>query len=88
MPVFPVVSFYDWVETYHISEVPIVLGSYSFLQPSKQPEQIEIDASKLLQEAWVTFAHDPQSGFETELGWPRFNPQGKIHSLQKVANLG
>lgn len=76
MPVFPVVTFYDWVRTFHISEVPMVLGSYPLLQPAKQPSQVEVDASKLLGKAWTAFAHDPEHGLEDVMGWPRYNPEG------------
>jgi len=31
----------------------------------------------VFQKAWSTFAEDPQNGL-TELGWPEYNPIGKI----------
>ncbi|OQU96360.1 hypothetical protein CLAIMM_02454 [Cladophialophora immunda] len=73
MPVFPSVTFYPFSKTYHTSEIPIVLGSFRSIIPYKTPTEAEIQASKLLQRAWVSFARDPHRGLRDEMGWPLYN---------------
>jgi len=45
-----------------IADLAIVLGSFRSMIPYKTPTTAEIQASKLVQKAWVSFAHDPARG--------------------------
>ncbi|KIX06448.1 uncharacterized protein Z518_04424 [Rhinocladiella mackenziei CBS 650.93] len=74
MPVFPAVTFYPFSETYHLSEVPIILGSFRKLVPYQTPTKVELQASQLMQKAWVSFAHDPRYGLSRWMEWPMYNP--------------
>lgn len=63
------------VGAYHAAEIAVLFGtseSYSGIKDS----DAEAETGKLMRKAWSAFAKDPENGLTSELGWPRYDPQG------------
>ena len=75
MPTFHTVSSpFTWPRAFHTSELPLLFNTLpsgvSFLD-------YEALASKYMQDAWVTFAKDPEDGLKKQKGWPKYSPEQK-----------
>lgn len=70
------------MRAFHASEIPLVFGTYNS-SPFGPPTDAEISLSHYVQDAWVTFARDPQQGL-TNFGWPKYNPN--TASLVQIGN--
>ncbi|KAH8595462.1 carboxylesterase family protein [Bisporella sp. PMI_857] len=66
------VSPAPFLGAYHSSEIPIIFGTYYKAGPPATPQEIE--ASKYIQGAWVSFAQDPQS-LSAKYRWPDYYTQ-------------
>lgn len=42
----------------------------------------ERETRALIMRAWATFVRNPREGLRTELGWPEYNREGTLISLQ------
>uniref|UniRef100_A0A8H7Y890 Carboxylic ester hydrolase n=1 Tax=Psilocybe cubensis TaxID=181762 RepID=A0A8H7Y890_PSICU len=58
--------------SYHLSEIPIVFGTYKTVNPSIPVTPNERALSKYIQGAWVAFAKNPRRGL-IDYGWPLYN---------------
>ncbi|KAL4807439.1 Alpha/Beta hydrolase protein [Aspergillus unguis] len=61
-----------WLGAYHSSEIPILFGTYNQTYLPPRPGRDEIETSRYIQDAWVSFAKDPEAGL-SEYGWPEFS---------------
>ena len=61
-----------------LAEIPFVLGSYTDLQPKRPISANERAAASMLQDAVGAFVRDPEHGLSEKLGWPKYNPDGKL----------
>lgn len=76
--------FADWNNTrlyptsgaYHGVDMHMVFGNSELVSglPESAPQK---QLKRTMQHAWATFVRDPSKGL-TELGWPQFNPKGRI----------
>jgi hypothetical protein len=80
--IFPDISTSPELRAFHASEIPIVFGTYNS-SPFGPPTGPEISLSRYVQDAWVTFARDPQQGL-SNFGWPKYNPN--TASLVQIGN--
>jgi carboxylesterase type B len=80
--IFPDISTFPELRAFHSSEIPIVFGTYNS-SPFGPPTGPEISLSRYVQDAWVTFARDPQQGL-SNFGWPKYNPN--TASLVQIGN--
>ncbi|KAL9938072.1 hypothetical protein V8E36_002695 [Tilletia maclaganii] len=67
-----------WIGTYHFSEIPQILGTtppHWLSDPSKPApaSAAQLANSRLFQQMWTAFAHDPLRGL-TSFGWKRYDP--------------
>ncbi|PKX90586.1 carboxylesterase family protein [Aspergillus novofumigatus IBT 16806] len=76
MGVFPTVTFFSWLGSYHQADIAFALGSYRHLKPHKKPQWYEVAASDYLQKAWAAFIKSPRDGLLRKMGWPIYNPNG------------
>ncbi|KAF5861087.1 hypothetical protein ETB97_000598 [Aspergillus alliaceus] len=74
MAVFPTVTFFPWLGSYHQADIALALGSYRHLKPHKEPQWNEVAASDYLQAAWAAFIESPSDGLSRKMGWPLYNP--------------
>ncbi len=82
--VFPDISVVPGLRSYHISEIPIVFGTYDEPSFPGKATANEIALSKYMQKAWVEFARDPVNGL-SNYGWPQYEAQTK--SLIQLGNF-
>ncbi|KAF9002956.1 carboxylesterase [Cyathus striatus] len=71
--VFPDLSTRPELRAYHASDIPMVFGTYNLSEFPAPATPTEIALSKYMQQAWVAFARNPQSGL-LSFGWPMYNP--------------
>ncbi|RHZ58020.1 uncharacterized protein CDV56_107946 [Aspergillus thermomutatus] len=76
MGVFPTVTFFSWLGSYHQADIALALGSYRHLKPHEKPQWYEVAASDYLQNAWAAFIESPATGLSRKMGWPMYNPNG------------
>jgi cholinesterase len=63
---------------YHISDVPIVMGTLERKVTSKKIPDEQERFIKNTMTAWASFAKDPVNGL-TKLGWPKYQPKSMLH---------
>ncbi|KAE9396539.1 alpha/beta-hydrolase [Gymnopus androsaceus JB14] len=92
--IFPNMSPFPQLRSYHTSEIPMVFGTYNLSSDSafvietgiQAPStSTEIALSKTLQSAWVAFAQDPQNGLPS-LGWPVYNASANSSTIATLGN--
>ncbi|GFF44552.1 cholinesterase [Aspergillus lentulus] len=81
MGVFPTITFFSWLGSYHQADIALALGSYRHLKPHKKPQWYEVAASDYLQKAWAAFIKSPTDGLSRKMGWPIYNPNGIVPML-------
>ncbi|KAF8194029.1 Alpha/Beta hydrolase protein [Mycena galopus ATCC 62051] len=65
---FTNISPYGWLGAYHSSELPMIFGTYDDFRGVGS--ELEMETSLMMQDLWLAFAEDPESGPE-RLGWPK-----------------
>ncbi|KAH9485691.1 Acetylcholinesterase [Psilocybe cubensis] len=70
--VFPNISPRPDIRSYHLSEIPLIFGTYKTINPSIPITTNEISLSKYMQGAWVAFARNPDRGL-VDYGWPLYD---------------
>jgi carboxylesterase type B len=73
--IYPNLSPYSFIRTYHTSDVPMWLGSINVVPGLKEattPEQKK--QSAYMQGALVAFVTDPKAGL-TKYGWPKYKAE-------------
>ncbi|KAL1303782.1 hypothetical protein AAFC00_007119 [Neodothiora populina] len=66
---FSNISPRPWMGAYHSSELPLIFGTYgNYRGPSTA---LEVDTSKAMQDAWLTFAADGPEGLNG-IGWEEY----------------
>jgi len=84
---WPNTQIYPNVGAWHGSEIPIIFGGTADLVPGNNDVPNEVAIRQVMQEAWSTFAKDPQNGL-TNLDWPLYNPLGEIIPAKLPAGNG
>lgn len=65
---FTNVSPKPWIGAYHGSELPMIFGTHPL---NGESTPFEIEVSEAMQDAYVAFARDPETGLE-EVEWPAY----------------
>ena len=55
-------EYRPWMKAYHISEVPMIMGTYEIER--RQPTDFQRQLSAAMQDMWVAFARDPERGLD------------------------
>ncbi|OAA52748.1 carboxylesterase family protein [Beauveria brongniartii RCEF 3172] len=78
MGVFPEVTPYSWLGSYHQADVALLMGTYSTINNTTlHPKSTTAAASRHLQRLFGTFVRDPANGLRKEYGWPVYDPSLK-----------
>lgn len=80
VPVWQYRYFGDWLNTrlyptssaYHGTEMQMLFGNSEDVSEFA-PTAAQVELTKFMQKAWVTFANDPTKGLE-RFGWPQYAP--------------
>lgn len=75
---FPNSILYEGSGAYHGSDIPQILGTAEDIS-SKPNTENENRVSAYMMRVYASFARNPPSGLQTELGWPPYVPEGRSH---------